>query len=103
MPEARWVARYRRRALGGDLVAAGIGVSLALVVRFGAQIGVEYLLLGCVLPITWMVRLVERGDEPRYFGTCSMEELLDPASCRLHDRGGGDRRTRSRPTPPVAS
>ncbi|HZO68786.1 MAG: sugar transferase [Kribbellaceae bacterium] len=73
--EARWVARYRRRALGGDLVAAGIGVSLALVVRFGAQIGVEYLLLGCVLPITWMVCVwFERGYEPRYFGT-GPEEL----------------------------
>ena len=35
--EARWVAKYRWAALAGDLAAALLGVSLALVVRFGAQ------------------------------------------------------------------
>ena len=68
--EQRWVAQYRRAALGGDLVAAIIGVSLALVTRFGAQVGHEYLLLGGVLPVAWMACVwVERGYEPRYFGT----------------------------------
>jgi FlaA1/EpsC-like NDP-sugar epimerase len=65
-----WVAQYRRAAVGGDLVAGIIGVSLALVTRFGAQVGSEYLLLGVVLPIGWIVCVwFERGYEPRYFGT----------------------------------
>ena len=64
------MAQYRRAALGGDLVAAIIGVSLALVTRFGAQVGTEYLLLGGVLPVAWMACVwVERGYEPRYYGT----------------------------------
>ena len=68
--EQRWVAQYRRAALGADLVAGIIGVSLALVTRFGPQVGTEYLLLGVVLPIGWIVCVwFERGYEPRYFGT----------------------------------
>ena len=68
--EPRWVAQYRRAALGGDLAAGIIGVSIALVTRFGVQVGIEYLLLGAVLPIAWVVCVwFERGYEPRYFGT----------------------------------
>ncbi|MEV0792126.1 sugar transferase [Kribbella sp. NPDC050459] len=68
--EARWVAKYRWAALTGDLGAALFGVSLALVVRFGAQINLGYVLLGAVLPIAWLVCVaLERGYETRYFGT----------------------------------
>jgi exopolysaccharide biosynthesis polyprenyl glycosylphosphotransferase len=68
--EARWVAKYRWAALAGDLAAALLGVSLALVVRFGAQINLDYVLLGAALPIAWLVCVaLERGYETRYFGT----------------------------------
>ncbi|MET9274984.1 sugar transferase [Kribbella sp. NPDC003557] len=68
--EARWVGKYRWAALAGDLGAALFGVSLALVVRFGAQINLGYVLLGAVLPIAWLVCVaLERGYETRYFGT----------------------------------
>ncbi len=68
--EPRWVARYRRKALTGDLVAAGIGGFLALVTRFGAEINIEYLMVGCALPVLWLMCVwFERGYEPRYFGT----------------------------------
>ena len=68
--EARWVAKYRWAALAGDLVAALIGGSLALVARFGAQINLGYIVLGAVLPIAWLACVaLERGYETRYFGT----------------------------------
>ena len=68
--EARWVAKYRWAALAGDLGAALFGFSLALVVRFGAQINLGYILLGAVLPIAWLACVaLERGYESRYFGT----------------------------------
>jgi exopolysaccharide biosynthesis polyprenyl glycosylphosphotransferase len=68
--EARWVAKYRWAALGGDLIAALVGVSLALVARFGAQINVGYFVLGAVLPVAWLACVaLERGYETRYFGT----------------------------------
>ncbi|NUR95780.1 MAG: sugar transferase, partial [Kribbellaceae bacterium] len=68
--EARWVAKYRWAALAGDLGAALFGVSLALVVRFGAQINLGYVLLGAALPVAWLVCVaLERGYETRYFGT----------------------------------
>ncbi|WP_130380277.1 sugar transferase [Kribbella sp. VKM Ac-2569] len=68
--EARWVAKYRWAALAGDLAAALLGVSLALVVRFGAQINLDYVLLGAALPIAWLACVaLERGYETRYFGT----------------------------------
>ncbi|MFG1907825.1 sugar transferase [Kribbella sp. NPDC048928] len=68
--EARWVAKYRWAALAGDLGAALFGVSLALVVRFGAQINLWYVLLGAALPIAWLACVaLERGYETRYFGT----------------------------------
>ncbi|MBP2356875.1 exopolysaccharide biosynthesis polyprenyl glycosylphosphotransferase [Kribbella aluminosa] len=68
--EARWVAKYRWAALAGDLVSALFGVSLALVVRFGAQINLGYVLLGAAVPVAWLVCVaLERGYETRYFGT----------------------------------
>ncbi|TQJ00181.1 Undecaprenyl-phosphate galactose phosphotransferase WbaP/exopolysaccharide biosynthesis polyprenyl glycosylphosphotransferase [Kribbella jejuensis] len=68
--EARWVAKYRWAALAGDLGAALFGVSLALLVRFGAQIDLGYVLLGAALPVAWLVCVaLERGYETRYFGT----------------------------------
>ena len=64
------MAKYRWAALAGDLAAALIGVSLALVARFGAQINLGYFLLGAVLPIAWLACVaLERGYETRYFGT----------------------------------
>ncbi|MDX6240834.1 MAG: hypothetical protein QOG10_5654, partial [Kribbellaceae bacterium] len=68
--EARWIAEYRRAALAGDLVAALIGVSVALVARFGAQINLGYVVLGAVLPVAWLACVaLARGYETRYFGT----------------------------------
>ena len=68
--EARWVAKYRWYALAGDVAAALIGATLALVGRFGAQINLSYILLGAVLPIAWLACVaLERGYETRYFGT----------------------------------
>jgi exopolysaccharide biosynthesis polyprenyl glycosylphosphotransferase len=68
--EARWVSRYRWAALGGDLAAALIGVFLALVTRFGAQISPGYFVLGAVLPLAWLACVaLERGYESRYFST----------------------------------
>jgi exopolysaccharide biosynthesis polyprenyl glycosylphosphotransferase len=70
LTEARWVAKYRRYALAGDLAAALIGVSFALIGRFGAQINLGYFVLGAVLPIAWLACVaIERGYETRYFGT----------------------------------
>ncbi|MFK4086016.1 sugar transferase [Kribbella sp. NPDC020789] len=68
--EARWVAKYRSAALAGDLAAALIGVSLALLGRFGAQINLGYFVIGAVIPIAWLVCVaLARGYESRYFGT----------------------------------
>jgi exopolysaccharide biosynthesis polyprenyl glycosylphosphotransferase len=68
--EARWVAKYRWAALGGDFAVALLGVSAALVTRFGAQISPGYFVLGAVLPIAWLACVaLERGYESRYFGT----------------------------------
>jgi exopolysaccharide biosynthesis polyprenyl glycosylphosphotransferase len=68
--EARWVSKYRWAALAGDVAAALVGGTLALVARFGAQINVGYILLGAVLPIAWLACVaLERGYETRYFGT----------------------------------
>ncbi|GAA1682013.1 sugar transferase [Kribbella yunnanensis] len=68
--EARWVAKYRRAALAGDLTAALIGVSLALLGRFGAQINLAYLVIGALIPVAWLVCVaLARGYESRYFGT----------------------------------
>ncbi|MGW6277607.1 sugar transferase [Kribbella sp. NPDC055071] len=68
--EARWVAKYRWYSLGGDLAAAVIGGSLALVARFGASINLGYFVLGALLPIAWLACVaLQRGYETRYFGT----------------------------------
>ena len=64
------MARYRWAALASDSVAALIGVSLALVARFGSQINLGYIVLGAVLPIAWLACVaLARGYETRYFGT----------------------------------
>lgn len=64
------MAKYRRAALAGDLSAALIGVSLALLGRFGAQINLGYLVIGAVIPVAWLVCVaLARGYESRYFGT----------------------------------
>ncbi|GAB3819159.1 sugar transferase [Kribbella italica] len=68
--EARWVAKYRWAALGGDFAAALIGATAALVTRFGGQISPGYVILGAVLPLAWLACVaLERGYETRYFGT----------------------------------
>ncbi|MGC4942190.1 sugar transferase [Kribbella sp. DT2] len=67
--EPQWVAVYRWAALGGDLLAAVIGVSIALLTRFGYQVGGGYLVFGSLLPLAWVAAVaLSRGYETRYFG-----------------------------------
>jgi exopolysaccharide biosynthesis polyprenyl glycosylphosphotransferase len=70
LTEPRWVATYRWAALAGDLLAAVIGVSLALLTRFGQHVGTGYLLLGGVMPLAWLTCIwFARGYEQRFFGS----------------------------------
>jgi len=68
LTEPQWVSVYRLAALGGDLLAAVVGVSVALLTRFGYQAGGSYLIFGSLLPVAWVVAVaLSRGYEPRYF------------------------------------
>ncbi len=69
LTEPQWVTVYRWAALGGDLLAAVIGVSIALLTRFGYQVGGGYLVFGSLLPLAWVTAVaLSRGYETRYFG-----------------------------------
>jgi exopolysaccharide biosynthesis polyprenyl glycosylphosphotransferase len=69
LTEPQWVAVYRWVAIGGDLLAAVIGASVALLTRFGYQVGMGYLLFGCLLPLAWVAAVgLARGYDPRSFG-----------------------------------
>ncbi|WBQ02728.1 sugar transferase [Kribbella sp. CA-293567] len=69
LTEPQWVAVYRWAALGGDLLAAVIGVSIALLTRFGYQVGGAYLVFGSLLPLAWVAAVaMSKGYEPRFFG-----------------------------------
>jgi exopolysaccharide biosynthesis polyprenyl glycosylphosphotransferase len=68
--EPHWVAVYRWAAVGGDLLAAVLGVSIALLTRFGYQVGGGYLVFGSVLPLAWVAAVaLSKGYESRFFGT----------------------------------
>jgi exopolysaccharide biosynthesis polyprenyl glycosylphosphotransferase len=69
LTEPQWVAVYRWAALGGDLLAGVLGVSIALVTRFGYQVGGGYLMFGSLLPLAWVAGVaLSKGYEPRFFG-----------------------------------
>jgi exopolysaccharide biosynthesis polyprenyl glycosylphosphotransferase len=70
LTEPPWVAVYRWAALGGDLLAAVIGVSIALLTRFGYQVGGAYLVFGSLLPLAWVAAVgLSKGYETRFFGS----------------------------------
>ncbi|WP_328998649.1 sugar transferase [Kribbella sp. NBC_00709] len=67
--EPRWVGVYRWAAVGGDLLAAMLGVSIALLTRFGYHVGPSYLVVSSLLPLAWVgVVALSKGYDPRYFG-----------------------------------
>ncbi|MFI5692994.1 sugar transferase [Kribbella sp. NPDC051586] len=67
--EPRWVGVYRWAAVGGDLLAAMLGVSIALLTRFGYQVGPSYLVVSSLLPPAWVgIVALSKGYDPRYFG-----------------------------------
>ncbi|HEY0620379.1 MAG TPA: sugar transferase [Kribbella sp.] len=67
--EPPWVAVYRWAAIGGDLLAAVIGASVALLTRFGYTVGAGYLIFGSLLPLAWVAAVaLARGYEARVFG-----------------------------------
>ncbi|TCO52064.1 exopolysaccharide biosynthesis polyprenyl glycosylphosphotransferase [Kribbella antiqua] len=68
--EPRWVGVYRWAAVGGDLLAAMLGVSIALLTRFGYNVGSGYLIVSSVLPLAWICAVsLSRGYDSRYFGS----------------------------------
>jgi exopolysaccharide biosynthesis polyprenyl glycosylphosphotransferase len=70
LAEPQWVSVYRWAALGGDLLAAVVGVSVALLTRFGYQVGTAYLVIGSVLPLAWVTAVaLSKGYDARFFGT----------------------------------
>ncbi len=67
--EPHWVGVYRWAALGGDLLAAMLGVSVALLTRFAYHVGSGYLIVSSVLPLAWVCAVaLSKGYDPRYFG-----------------------------------
>ena len=69
LTEPRWVGVYRWAAAGGDLLAALIAVSVALITRFGYQVGNAYLVIGSLLPLVWVAAVaLSKGYDSRYFG-----------------------------------
>ncbi|MFF0271251.1 sugar transferase [Kribbella sp. NPDC004536] len=67
--EPRWVGVYRWAAVGGDLLAAMLGVSVALLTRFGYHVGSSYLVVSSLLPVAWVaVVALSKGYDPRFFG-----------------------------------
>jgi exopolysaccharide biosynthesis polyprenyl glycosylphosphotransferase len=67
--EPRWVGVYRWAAVGGDLLAAMLGVSIALLTRFGAHVGPSYLVVSSLLPLAWVAAVaLSKGYDPRFYG-----------------------------------
>ena len=67
--EPRWVGVYRWAAVGGDLLAAMLGVSIALLTRFGYHVGSSYLVVSSVLPLAWVAAVaLSKGYDPRFYG-----------------------------------
>jgi hypothetical protein len=70
--EPHWVAVYRWAAVGGDLLAAVLGVSIALLTRFGYQVGGGYLMFGSVLPLAWVAAVaLSKGYESSWTSLAS--------------------------------
>lgn len=68
--EPRWLGVYRWAAVGGDLLAAMLGVFVALLARFGSGVGSGYLIVSSLLPLAWVAAVaLSKGYDPRYFGT----------------------------------
>ncbi|WP_432949229.1 sugar transferase [Kribbella sp. CA-253562] len=73
--EPRWIGVYRWAALGGDLLAAVIGISIALLTRFGYEVGGAYLVISSLLPLAWVTAVaLSKGYDARYYGA-GPEEL----------------------------
>ncbi|MEU8222866.1 sugar transferase [Kribbella sp. NPDC048915] len=67
--EPRWVGVYRWAAVGGDLLAAMLGVSIALLTRFGYHVGASYLIVSSVLPLAWVAAVaLSKGYDARFYG-----------------------------------
>ncbi len=67
--EPRWVGVYRWAAVGGDLLAAMLGVSIALLTRFGYHVGSSYLVVSSVLPLAWAAAVaLSKGYDSRFYG-----------------------------------
>jgi exopolysaccharide biosynthesis polyprenyl glycosylphosphotransferase len=67
--EPRWVGVYRWAAVGGDLLSAMLGVSIALLTRFGYHVGSGYLIISSLLPLAWVASVaLSKGYDQRYFG-----------------------------------
>ncbi|TCC05607.1 sugar transferase [Kribbella soli] len=67
--EPRWVGVYRWAAVGGDLLAAMLGVSIALLTRFGYHVGSSYLVVSSVLPLAWVAAVaLSKGYDSRFYG-----------------------------------
>ncbi|MEU4197375.1 sugar transferase [Kribbella sp. NPDC026611] len=67
--EPRWVGVYRWAAVGGDLLAAMLGVFVALLTRFGYHVGGSYLIVSSLLPLAWAAAVaLSKGYDPRFFG-----------------------------------
>ena len=62
--------RYQRYALAGDLLAALLAGSLALIARFGGAPALQYLEFTLSLPLLWVLIIAaQRGYEQRFLGT----------------------------------
>jgi exopolysaccharide biosynthesis polyprenyl glycosylphosphotransferase len=67
--EPRWVGVYRWAAVGGDLLAAMLGVSIALLTRFGYHVGPSYLVVSSLLPLAWVAAVaLSKGYDSRFYG-----------------------------------
>jgi exopolysaccharide biosynthesis polyprenyl glycosylphosphotransferase len=79
LTEPRWIGVYRWAALGGDLLAAVIGISVALLTRFGYEVGGAYLVISSLLPLAWVAGVaLSKGYDARYFaaGPDELRSLL---------------------------
>lgn len=68
--EPDWVRKYRWAAITADFAAALIGVTLALLTRFGDEVGLGYLIFGAIIPFGWLAAMaLSRGYDSRLFGS----------------------------------
>ncbi|TDW93436.1 exopolysaccharide biosynthesis polyprenyl glycosylphosphotransferase [Kribbella pratensis] len=68
--EPRWISIYRWTALGGDLIAALIGVCIPFIVQLSPQPYAVRLLVAGLLPLIWVAAIgVAKGYQSRLFGT----------------------------------